>query len=182
LDRKYLTEAEVEALFRAIESPRDRAIFRLVYHRGLRRGEVGLLQLSDFNRVSGRLYVRRLKGSNSAEFPLLPAELAPLRAWLRVRGTAPGPLFPSRQRGGIGGDRLDDLMKAYGRAAGLPEQLCHCHALKHSCGTHVLARAKDLQLVKDHLGHKSIQNTEIYAQWSGREDAVNVLRDWGKSK
>jgi integrase len=34
---KYLTEHELEALFKAIKSPRDRAIFQIAYHRGLRQ-------------------------------------------------------------------------------------------------------------------------------------------------
>ena len=45
-DRKYLTEEELKAFLGVIKSVRDRAIFTVMYWRGLRRSEVGTLQLS----------------------------------------------------------------------------------------------------------------------------------------
>src|SRR5665213_2174463 len=82
----YLQPEEIRALFDCIESRRDRAIFRVVYHHGLRAHEVGLL------------YIRRGKGSISREHRLIPEEIRAIRAYLKFdRGTMPGPLFPSRQ-------------------------------------------------------------------------------------
>ena len=37
---KYLNTEEIKALFGAITDARDRAIFRVVYHRGLRASEL----------------------------------------------------------------------------------------------------------------------------------------------
>ena len=91
---QHLTTRETEALFRAITDPRDRAIFQVAYHRGLRASEVGRLDLADYRAVHGRLFVHRLKGSISNEYLLTAAEQTALRAWLRVRGLVPGPLFP----------------------------------------------------------------------------------------
>ena len=56
----------------------------------------------------------------------------------------------------------------------------HPHALKHSCGTHVLARVKDLSVVQKWPGHRSIQSTEVYAKVLGQalQDATAQLRDW----
>ena len=52
---KYLTEEELTRLFAVIKSVRDRAIFRIAYHRGLRAGEVALLQMDDYRQSAGRL-------------------------------------------------------------------------------------------------------------------------------
>src|SRR3954451_19022506 len=57
-------EESVHALFREIHSPRDRALFRVIYHRGLRASEPGLMNLSDYSESAGRppvanLFVRR---------------------------------------------------------------------------------------------------------------------------
>ena len=71
---KYLTTEEIAALFSMIDDVRDRAIFRIAYHRGLRASEIGLLRLADYRSQSGRLFVRRLKGSNSGEFLLTDVE------------------------------------------------------------------------------------------------------------
>ena len=65
---KYLTAEEISALFSMITSVRDRAIFRVTYHRGLRASEPGLLQLADYRMSGGRLFVHRLKGSKSGEY------------------------------------------------------------------------------------------------------------------
>jgi site-specific recombinase XerD len=49
----YLWEQEVDAFFRMILSPRDKALFRLIYHHGLRASEPGKLMLYDFRQVLG---------------------------------------------------------------------------------------------------------------------------------
>src|SRR5438094_10473256 len=72
--RKYLTEEELLRFLSVITSVRDRAIFTLLYWRGLRRSEVGRLELSAWRQTAGRLYVVRTKGSESGEYPLSPGE------------------------------------------------------------------------------------------------------------
>jgi integrase len=180
LETKYLTEDELDRLFQVIASPRDKAIFRVAYHRGLRASEVGKLQLSDYRPDSQRLYVTRLKGSLSGEFRLCDREVKSIRAWLKIRGAAPGPLFPSQRGNGISQQMLDVLIKAYGKKAGIPPEKCHMHALKHSCGTHLLARGENIEDVQDHLGHVNIQNTLIYARITNRRRQAREsrLRDW----
>lgn len=177
---KYLTEDELARLFAAISSVRDRAIFRLAYHRGLRAGEIGRLQLADYRPAEERIEINRLKGSRSGEFHLTAHESRALRAWLRVRGTVPGPLFRTRLGSGISQQMLDKLIKRYGTAAGLPRVKCHMHALKHSCGTHLMSRGEHIEDVQDHLGHVNIQNTLIYARITNkrREERDRRLREW----
>lgn len=177
---KYLSEKQLEAFFRVIESPRDRAIFRIAYHRGLRASEIGSLELADWNQRDDRLTVKRLKGSAGGEYHLCKSEVQALKSWLRVRGSEPGALFPSRRGKGISQQMLDVLMKRYGQAAGLPRELCHTHSLKHSCGTHLLNRGEPLEDVQDHLGHRSIKSTQVYAQFTNqrRHARDKRLRDW----
>jgi len=52
---KYLSEEQLDRFFSVIQKPRDLAIFRVIYHRGLRASEVGRLQLSDWNRERDRI-------------------------------------------------------------------------------------------------------------------------------
>jgi type 1 fimbriae regulatory protein FimB/type 1 fimbriae regulatory protein FimE len=178
---QYLTPEEIERLFRVITSVRDRAAFRVAYHRGLRASELGLLRFSDYRPTAGRLYVRRLKGSHSGEYHLTHVEQQALRAWLRDRGTAPGPLFVSRNHKAISRWRLDQLIKLYCERAGITPEKAHMHALKHSCGTHLSAREPDIVAIQDHLGHANIQNTMTYVQIASkrRDEFAERLRDWG---
>ena len=53
-----------------------RAIFTVMYWRGLRASEPRRLPLSAYRAAAGRLYVTRRKGSDSGEYPLSPAEQA----------------------------------------------------------------------------------------------------------
>ena len=57
-DRKYLTEEELKAFLGVIKSVRDRAISTVMYWRGLRRSEVGTLQLSAWRQQPCRIYVK----------------------------------------------------------------------------------------------------------------------------
>src|SRR5215211_6057076 len=67
---KYFTEDQIRRLFKAIESPRDTAMFRVAYHRGLRAAEVGMIQLDDLNLRDCRIRFARLKGSIGGEYHL----------------------------------------------------------------------------------------------------------------
>ena len=75
-------EQEMEQFFTAIGSARDLAIFRIMYHAGLRASEIGLLELRDYSAATERLMIHRLKGSNSGEHHLNREETEALRAWL----------------------------------------------------------------------------------------------------
>lgn len=177
---KYFSEEQTERFFAVIKNPRDLAMFRVIYHRGLRASELGRIQLSDWNRDRDRLRFSRLKGSNGGEYLLTSREVRALRSWLKVRGTDPGALFPSREGKGISQRMLDVLMKKYGQLAGLPRELCHTHTLKHSCATHLLNRGESIEDVQDHVGHVSIASTLVYAKYSSRRREVKDkrLRDW----
>jgi hypothetical protein len=159
----YLTLDEVARLFKAIDSPRDRAIFRLAYHAGLRASEVGMLEMRDYDDKTDRIKVHRLKGSNSGDHHLCREEQRALRAWLKLRGPRAGIIFVSRQHGPIDRTTLDKLMKHYGALAEIPEKCRHFHVLKHSCATHLLAKGYHVEQVQDWIGHANIQNTMIYA-------------------
>jgi type 1 fimbriae regulatory protein FimB len=178
----YLQPEEIRALFDCIDSRRDRAIFRVVYHHGLRAHEVGLLEMSNYRDRDGLMYIRRGKGSISREHRVIPEELKAIRAYIKFeRGTRPGPLFPSRQgRQGISRFRLDQLMKAYCAAAGIPKEKAHMHALKHSCGTHLAERGNAPDAIQDWLGHRDSASTDIYMHFSKRrrDESVEKNSDW----
>jgi integrase len=184
-DSQYLTQSEVKALFSVIKSPREICAFRLMLHRGLRASEVGLLQLSDWNAGEGLLHVRRAKNCLSQDYSLLPVEVSALRAWLKIRGNAPGPLFPS-QKGpragnlGIHRNRLDQMFREYCALAGLREEKRHLHILRHSCATFLLDRGESLEDIRDWLSHRGIVSTARYAHYTARRRAEAAARqkDW----
>jgi integrase len=200
-ENMYLQPEETRAFFDVVESRRDRAIFRILYHYGLRAHEIGVLQMSDYRDRDGMLYIRRGKGSVSREHRLIPEAVKALRGYIKYdRGTMPGPLFPSRKnrtprtaisvqevelaarRGRLGISRfmIFRLMKRYCEAAGIPAEKAHPHAWKHTCGTTMADRGNDTDAIQDWLGHRDSKSTDIYKHFSRsrRDESVEKNRDW----
>jgi integrase/recombinase XerC len=118
---------------------RDRAIIRLLWDLGLRRGEVVSLDLEHLDLERGRLAVLG-KGHSGREWETLhPESLAALSAWRGRRGAEPGPLFTNLDRAGKG-SRLTTtsiyrMMRARRKSAGVEVRQ---HGIRHSAITTVL--------------------------------------------
>jgi integrase len=162
----YLTQDEVRRLFSAIKDKRDRAIFALAYRHGLRASEIGMLQRTDLDLQQARITINRLKGSLSGTYPMAPDTVKLLRSWLKTRKDDSPYLFISNRRLPIDRRTLLVLMKKYGQLAGLPKDKQQFLALKHSICTHILDAGEDIYFAKDWVGHKNIQNTNIYSRFS----------------
>lgn len=164
---RYLTQAETRRFFAAIPDPRDRTLFALMYHHGLRVGEVLLLTRGDADLARGRLLVRRLKGGAWSEQILFAGTAELLRAHLARIPRGPGaPLFEGRF-GPLRRRQIQLRFVRYRSAAGLPVHLT-THSLRHSIATHLLDAGASLEFVQDHLGHRNIRSTAIYARITDR--------------
>jgi type 1 fimbriae regulatory protein FimB len=87
--KDFLTEAEMKRFLEATRQGRhggrDYLMMLMTYRHGLRVSELVDLRLKDLDLETGRLYVRRKKGSLSTHQPLEGDELRAIRAWLRER-------------------------------------------------------------------------------------------------
>ncbi len=168
----FLTQEEMQRLFSAIKTKRDRAIFAVAYRHGLRASEVGMLQRTDVDLKAERITINRVKGSMSGVYPMSPGTVKLIRSYLKTRKDTSPYLFISNRVLPIDRRTLLLLMKKYGTIAGIPKEKQQFHALKHSIGTHILDAGEDIYFAKDWLGHKNIQNTIIYSKFStGTRDA-----------
>lgn len=176
----YLTKEEIHKLLSviAVRSARDYAIWSVAYWHGLRASEVGKLQLSDWRGDTSRLFVRRAKGSNSGEYLCRDVVAAAIKAWLKVRGSDPGPLFPSR-RGSrpISRQRLHNLMREYCELAHILHPRNHFHVLRHSIAVHMADKGIGVAQIQDWLGHKDITSTMVYVKITAfaRSQTANLL-------
>jgi len=166
---KYLTQDELKRLLAVVTSRRDRAIFLVAYHHGLRLREAANLKVEDVDLDRKRIWIVRLKGSRSGEYPMHEAEVRALKSWLWERKYNDNPyLFPSQQKRPISGRMLGYLMHLYGKQANLPEDKRHFHVFKHSIATHMLEAGADVSFVQNWLGHRDINSTMVYAQITNR--------------
>lgn len=172
---RYFTQDELRRFFAVIETPRDRTLFTLIYHHGLRVGEVSLLRRCDVDLARGRILVWRLKGGAWAAQPLFPAAEALLRQHLaETAGESDSPLFLGRS-GPLLKRRIQELFVRYRTRAGLPAHLT-CHSLRHAIATHLLDADVSLEVVQDRLGHQSIRSTSIYARITDHHRAALFRR------
>lgn len=69
---------------------------------------------------------------------------------------------------------VDDIIKAYGRKAGLPEHVCHAHAFRHLVGTEMAESDIDLLQRQALLGHQDPKTTEVYTHLAMRKLTASV--------
>jgi integrase len=58
--------------------------------------------------------------------------------------------------------QIQTLFTTYAKKAGIKGR--SIHSLHHSIAVHLLEASQGIEYVANHLGHKNIQNTRIYAQ------------------
>jgi integrase len=145
---------------------RDYLLMLMAYRHGLRVSELIDLRLRDLDLDTGRMYVRRKKGSLSTHQPLEGDELRALRVWLRERTQRKEArlsyLFLS-ERGPMTRQAVNYLAKECGQRAKLRFHV-HPHMLRHSTGYYLANRGYDTRLIQDYLGHKNIMHTVRYTR------------------
>lgn len=169
MKRKYLTGEEVKCLLKTISndtvSVRDYCMVSMAFLHGLRVSELTSLQLADYDPLSKRIYITRLKGGLSTSHPLLPEEHSALQKWVEERRDYSGShlpwLFLSQQGKRLSRQRFYQMLRRYGQRANLPLPL-NPHMLRHACGYNLAERGNDTRLIQDYLGHRNIRHTVIY--------------------
>ena len=175
---KYLTQQETKNLFNAISSSnsihtiRNLAIFRVAYRCGLRASEISLIKLQDYNSVKGELYCKRLKGSCNNTIRLDCKTKAILDKYINENNILSNSeiLFKSQKSKPISRQTLDYLMKKYCSLANIADKSkYHFHTLKHTTAVHLAESDMDIKELQWWLGHKSVSNTEIYFQFTTKQ-------------
>jgi len=157
--RAMLADLQAKARCGNARATRDLAIVCLLFHRGLRRGEVLGLDVEHYDRQRRRVSIKG-KGRGGREWVTLsPAAVKALDDWLAVRGDGPGPVF-NRVRGGLTPTRRLDprnlfrVLKAYG---------IRPHGLRHASITMALeATDGDVTKVQRFSRHADPKTLMIY--------------------
>jgi site-specific recombinase XerD len=176
-----LTPQEMLDLLKAARqhSTRDWAMILLAYRHGLRASEVCGIKLADLDLKAGSISVRRLKGSLHTVQPVyqhrgqpLLDEAAAIRAWLRKR-IADGSdyLFTSQKGGKLSRVQFFRNFQKVAEKAGLSSEKRHPHVLKHSLASHLVVGNANLALIRQALGHRSINSTMAYIGTSDAQAA-----------
>ncbi len=168
--KNFLTESEIKKFLAAARkgrhAVRDFCLMLVAYRHGLRVSELIDIRLKDLDLETGRIFVRRVKGSLSTHQPIEGDELRAIRAWLRQRENYPNSssnyLFSS-ERGILTRQAINYLVAQIGKRAKLNFDV-NPHMLRHSTGYYLANKGYDTRLIQDYLGHKNITHTVRYTR------------------
>lgn len=175
----YLLPDETAQLFEAIKkdksknASRNMSIFQIALYCGLRASEVGLIGVNDYDPHRKQIYCRRLKHSLSNMMRIIDQDVEEgLNAYYFERIFMPvdnRALFISAKGNPISRKQLDVLMKKYCQQTSIPKEKHHFHCLKHTCAVDLADYGVNVQDIQWWLGHKRIDNTLIYMQFTTKQ-------------
>lgn len=164
---------DVERLIRSVDTdrPRDvrgRAILMLLAIYGLRAGEVRKLQLEDVDWERDLLHVRRVKRRKVQTYPLVASVGAAIARYL-------GEIRPPSTRrelflglnsphGPVSQGAIRHIVATGLKRVGARTTRFGPHSLRHACAGRLVAEGLSLKEIGDHLGHRGVAATRVYAK------------------
>ncbi len=161
--RTYLQPSEyTKMLSLAGSNVRDYAILQVFLQTGVRVSELCNLRLDDVNFEGRALLVRAGKGGGAREIELEKKVLHALKNYLAARPRIlDDHLFLNRDGEPLGERGVRKLVVKYVNAAQITKK-ASCHSLRHTFATYKAQRGVSSFRLKEWLGHRNLNTTEIY--------------------
>jgi len=165
-----IRQNEIEKLFTAIgDHLRDRTIFTLILHTGMRVGEVVNLRLADAYLSENRPPHLRVigKGQRERVVYLSATAILLLKEYLSERpAKTEEKAFQNRRGKPITITSIQLQLAKYCRQADI---WITCHQLRHTFACRMVAAAVPVTSVQKMLGHASIRTTQLYVNVADRQ-------------
>lgn len=153
---------------------RHLAILALMYDTGARVQEIVDLNVENL-RIDSEPYTIKLhgKGNKSRIVPLMKEQIRILRIYMKENhldsNKFGSPLFFNNRNERLTRRGISYILEKYVRMARKisPELMppsISCHTLRHSKAMHLLQAGTNLVIIRDILGHVSIETTNVYAR------------------
>jgi integrase/recombinase XerD len=180
---------------------RDRAILELLARAGLRRSKLARLTLTDVQERGRQLDARRraaiapgrgeqtplevvVRGSKHGRTRTIPLHAQThdaLRRWYTARpAAATEALFVSLRRRQsalpepISAGAVGDIVAKHAVAAGIREDRCTAHALRHTFCTMLAERSVALEVIRALAGHVDVRTTQVYVDVTDQRKADGI--------
>ena len=187
-ERTILTRKEIEQLYQATQSARERAILSLAYGCGLRVGELVNCNIEDIRLREKIIIIPKGKGNKRRVVPLSNGIVKDLSDYYYneretlTKGRDYNPqdkAFMLHLRGGRMQKRtynkhLKNII-ARTRNQRLKEKQITIHNLRHTIATHLLEQGIPVEQVRHFLGHSQLETTQIYTHIS-KQQIKNLMR------
>jgi len=165
--------SDVERLIKSVDTdrPRDvrgRAILMLLAIYGLRAGEVRKLRLEDVDWRQDLLYVRRVKRRKVQTYPLVASVGAAITRYLREIRPASNRrelfLGLNSPHGPVSQGAIRHIVATGLKRVGARTTRFGPHSLRHACAGRLVSEGLSLKEIGDHLGHRGVSTTRVYAK------------------
>lgn len=192
--RCFFTREEIKLLLTFPDSKtaigkRDRTLLCFMYASGARAQEVCDLTVGDVSFLPNKAKVRLIGKGRKGRMISIPADAAAiLKGYIeyrRIQEKYDGHIFSSQTHERMTVSCIEEIFFKYikkgksGYPAHFREKSYTPHSMRHTTATHMLEAGVPLIVVKNFLGHSSIQTTQIYAEISQRT-ADKELKAWNE--
>ncbi len=191
----YLTEEEVKHFLEALDSYKfisDRSsvfynlLVRLILHTGLRISEALSIETNKIQEQKGYLLIKIVgKGNKNSIIEVPKASLEPyLQRWEREPKCPNHLLFcsPQNHQREASGSSVSHKIRELLHYAGIVKDKEGAHLLRHTYGTLLYSKVKDLALVQDMMRHEDPATTRAYTHMDDdkRRKATDILDEMFK--
>lgn len=169
--REILTIEEIKELYQVTTMLKERAVLSLFYGCGLRRSEGEKLNMKDIQFRSNLLHVREGKGNKRRVVPMsgqVKSDLLNYALKERFAMDSEQACICNRAGRRATGDSLNRIVKSILARTGIEKSLT-LHGLRHSIATHLLESGLAVEHVRDFLGHKHLESTQIYTRIKSKQ-------------
>jgi integrase len=159
---KILTYDEIDRFLLAIDDIEDLVACRIMLFGGLRVAEASSVLVKDIDPESRSVFVRQGKFSKDRYAPIDVATISLCQCYAStIKRHGDEPLFSYSKR-----TLQRHVTDVIAPRAGLT---MNTHMLRHTCATWQLDKGIPLEIVKNNLGHASIEVTQIYLHLNIRQ-------------
>jgi integrase/recombinase XerD len=157
-----LSKQEVKELLLAPKHIRERVMFALIYDTGLRISEVTNLLIKDVDLHRSVLHVRQSKNKKDRYVVMSSHAVRGIRKHLIINKPKTY-MFDNYNRKGIpiSKTRVRALLKEALLRTNIKKDIS-IHSLRHTYATHQLEAGQNIMVLKESLGHESINSTLMY--------------------
>lgn len=159
------TESELETLFNACNSIRDRALLEFLYSTGCRVSECVAIDIGDIDFKEKTVLIRNGKGGKERITYISDKCIYWLYEYLKDRNTNDIALWVGK-RGRLSKRAVEVIVKGIGDKVGIN---AHPHKFRHTLATNMVKRNVPVQIVQKILGHEDLSTSMIYIDIDNRE-------------
>lgn len=146
---------------------RNRAILKMMLNCGLRVSEITNLKVADIDLGTGKFRVIQGKGGKDRDLEIPETTSGILNEWQKKSPPSVF-FFPTLKGGKLLIRYLQEAVTRYASKARIGKRISP-HTLRHTYATFFYRQTKDIQKLRQILGHSSISTTAIYVTLSNDE-------------